>query len=264
MLMCPQRFVLSCLLILSVFCCVSAAQVQQPSSQAPNTEPSASREKKKRLASGVRGFEKYAGRDASSKLIVGAATRGNPNSPPSMLCDRAIEGYQNGNYAEAVRDFKEAIKQHPGWDQARYGLALTYLEMGQQNEAIEEFKEVVKLDSSKELKVLAYYNMGNAYVDLGQYERAVEAYKQAIALSPELSKPHYNLGIAYLALGKQQEAAERFKEAVRLKPEYAEAHFNLGLLALELGNKNEAAAQQQILKNLKSELANRLEALINN
>jgi tetratricopeptide (TPR) repeat protein len=210
---------------------------------------------------GSRGFEQYAKRDASSRLIAAAATR-NIDDPAIPAYERGTAEYAATKYKEAVDDLSEATKLSPNWPEPHYALALSLTEIRKLKEAIEEFKVVLKLNAKNELKILSYYNLGNTYSDLGQYKEAVESYKQAIQLNPKLSKPHYNLGLVYVALDQFENAVEEFKQAAQLRPDYSEARYNLGLAYLQLGQKHEAEEQRQILAKLNPELANRLDALI--
>jgi tetratricopeptide (TPR) repeat protein len=230
----------------------------QPSSQA-KPSPTPRRALPKPVV--ARGFEKFANRDASARLIAGGATR--VIVDPGDHFARGETHYKGRQYEPAVKELKEAIKQSPDWDDPHYLLALSLAELGKLKEAIEEYKQVIALAIKDDPKILSYYNMGNAYSDLGEYERAIDSYKQAIKLDPTLSKPHNNLGLAYAALGRLAEAQTEFAEAVRLKPDYAEAHFNLGVAYLQLGRRREADGRRQILVALKSEqLANKLQALL--
>jgi len=216
---------------------------------------------------GSRGFEQFAGRDASSRAIAGAATR-SVDDPATPHYDRAAAAYAAANYKSAAEEFAQAVRLNPTWVQAHYALALSLTETNQLNEAIAEFKQVLKLAGKGDLKIVANYNMGNAYADLGQYQEAIAAYQQAIRLDQEharpqgLSKPHNNLGLAYAASGQLPQALREFSQAVRLRPEYAEAHFNLGVAYLQSGKKHEAEEQQQLLLKLNVELAAKLGALI--
>lgn len=209
---------------------------------------------------GSRGFEQYAKRDASARLIAAAGTR--VIVDPGDFYSKGEANYKAGRYEEAVTDLTEAVKVSPDWDDPHYVLALALTELGRLKEAVEEFKQVVNLALKNEPKILSYYNMGNAYADLGEYEDAIEAYQQAIKLNPKLSKPHNNLGLAYAASNRIAEAVTEFSQAVQLKPDYAEAHYNLGVAYLQLGKKNEARTQQKILRKLNSELAAKLDALM--
>jgi len=207
-----------------------------------------------------RGFENFAQRDASARLIAASGTR--VIVDPGDHYAKGEKHYKAGRYKEAAAELREAVRLSPDWDDPHYLLALALTELRQLEEAIAEFKQVVEFAIKDEPKILAYYNMGNAYFDLGQYENAIESYQQAIKLDPTLSKPHNNLGLAYAARGKLNEAAAEFDEAVRLKSDYAEAHYNLGVAYLLLSKKEEAEEQQRILEKLKPELAEKLGLLL--
>lgn len=208
----------------------------------------------------ARGFEKFAHRDASARLIAGSATR--PIIDPDNHYARGEAHYQAGRHKEAVAELRRAIRLTPTPDEPHYLLALALTELRQLAEAVKEYRQVIALAVKDAPKILAYYNMGNAYADLGEYQNAIDSYQQAIKLDPTLSKPHNNLGLAYAALNRLDEAAAAFTEAVRLKADYAEAHFNLGVAMMLLGKKQQAEQQQRILNKLKPELAEQLGQLL--
>ena len=55
-----------------------------------------------------------------------------------------------------------------------------------------------------------------------------------------------------------KEARDSYKQAIRIKPDNAKAHYNLGYTYVLLNDKASALEQYKILKNLDSELANKL------
>ncbi len=237
---------------------MTATSSAQPATQ-PKPSPTPRRQLPKPVA-GSRGFEQYAKRDASARLIAAAGTR--VIIDPGDFYTNGEANYKAGKYEAAVKDLTEAVKLSPDWEDPHYVLALALTETGKLKEAIEEFKQVVKLALKDEPKILSYYNMGNAYADLRQYKEAIEAYQQAIKLNPSLSKPHNNLGLAYAASNRIADAVAEFNQAVQLKPDYAEAHYNLGVAYLQLGRRHEAEEQQRILAKLNPGLASQLNALI--
>ena len=243
---------------------MTATAFAQTASQ-PKPSPTPRRQLPKPVG-GSRGFEQFAKRDASARLIAAAGTR--VIVDPGDFYSKGEANYKAGKYEAAARDLREAVKLSPDWEDPHYVLALALTETGKLKEAIAEFKHVVKLAIKDEPKILSFYNMGNAYADLGEYHDAIDSYNQAIKLNANsanpqpLSKPHNNLGLAYAALGQLTEAVSEFNQAVQLRPDYAEAHYNLGVAYVQLGRKPEAEGQRKILSKLNPDLAAKLGALI--
>jgi tetratricopeptide (TPR) repeat protein len=208
----------------------------------------------------ARGFNQFSSRDASSRLVVGAATRGGDSAGTSY--QNGETAYAAGKFAEAVTAFSEAVRLKPSWAEAHYALALSLNEVKELKQAIDEFNEVVKLKGVYELVVLSHYNIGNNYFDLKKYAEAIEAYRQSIDLDPDRSESRNNLALAYAALNRLPEAIAELEQAVKLNPEYAAARYNLGVAYLQSGKKSEAGEQQRALMKLDAELARRLENLI--
>jgi len=140
--------------------------------------------------------------------------------------DLGVAHGEAGRYQEAIEAFKQAIKLKPDLAEAHYNLGLAYANLGRWKEVIETCKQAIKL---KPDYAEAHNNLGVAYDELGRNQEAIEAYKQAIKLEPDLAKAHYNLGITYANLGRWKEVIEACKQAIKLKPDYAEAYYNLGL-----------------------------------
>jgi tetratricopeptide (TPR) repeat protein len=245
--------------VLTFLCLTASANVLAETAGQPKPSPTPRRPLTKPVG-GARGFDQFAKRDASARLIAAAGTR--VVVDPGDFYTKGEANYKAGKYEAAVKDLREAVKLSPDWEDPHYVLALALIELGRLKEAIEEFKQVVNLAIKDEPKILALYNMGNAYADLGQYQNAIESYQQAIKLNPNLSKPHNNLGLAYAGSDRLAEAVAEFKQAVQVKPDYAEAHYNLGVAYVQLGRKQEAEEHQRILLKLKPELAAKLDALI--
>ena len=240
-------------LLLSTFSVMVSAQPQpkpSPTPRRPLAKP----------VNGARNFDQFAQRDASARLIAAAGTR--VVVDPGDFYGKGEANYKAGKYEAAVKDLREAVRLSPDWEDPHYVLALALAELGKLPEAIDEFKQVVRLAIKDEPKILALYNMGNAYSDIGQYQQAIESYQAAIKLNSTLSKPHNNLGLAYAASNRLADALAEFQQAVKLKPDYAEAHYNLGVAYLQQGRKNEARVEQQILMKLNSDMAAKLDALI--
>jgi Flp pilus assembly protein TadD len=105
--------------------------------------------------------------------------------------------------------------------------AVQSLELGQQDKAMEELRQVVSLAPNLSAP---HNNLGILYKRKGLLDQAIEEYKQAVRLKPDYAEAHNNLGIAYREKGMFKEAERAYREAVRLEPGLVEAHYNLGVL----------------------------------
>jgi tetratricopeptide (TPR) repeat protein len=211
---------------------VAAAQGQRTSQPAPQPTPP----KKKKLPPGSRGFEQFANRDASDKLIAGGATRGGGDEPSTRLA-AGTDLFNEGKYAEAAAELKRAGELEPTWFRAQFRLGMAYEAAGNYKDAAAAYAKAVALkpdpifDGTDEILTYAKYNLANALALSGQHAAAVEAYHRLIGDLPvPLSKPYYNLGLSHVALNQQAQAVEAFKKAIEINRDYAEAHYNLGLL----------------------------------
>ena len=64
--------------------------------------------------------------------------------------------------------------------------------------------------------VQAYVNRGNAYLSLGQDDRAIQEYDDAIRLDPQFAIAYANRARTYTILGKDTEARQDVDRAVEL------------------------------------------------
>jgi tetratricopeptide (TPR) repeat protein len=159
--------------------------------------------------------------------------------------------------ASAEKDLSQAA---PLDADGYFNLGVDHADAGQWKEAIEAFKQAIKLNPDD---ASAHYNLGVAYGNLGRHKEEIEAYKQAIKLNPDYAKAYNNLGSAYQNSGRHQEAIQACKQAVKLKPDYANAHYTLGMAYMAIGDKKRALNEYNLLKPLNPEWANTLLNLIN-
>ncbi|MFQ5687064.1 MAG: tetratricopeptide repeat protein [Candidatus Scalindua sp.] len=105
---------------------------------------------------------------------------------------------------------------------------------------------------------MIHYGHGMDHMMSGRHKEAIEAFKQVIRILPDYVMVHLELGKNYRGLGMYKEAMEAYKQAVRISPDDAYAHYSLGIAYLKLNDRGSALEQYKILKSLDSELANEL------
>jgi tetratricopeptide (TPR) repeat protein len=112
----------------------------------------------------------------------------------------------------------------PGNDLAWYILGVAYAKLGRHREAIEAYREVLRL---KPDDAMAWYNLGFAYGKLGRYREEIEAYRESLRLKPDDASAWNNLAVTYFILGNRSAALEAVKELRRYNPQKADKLFNL-------------------------------------
>jgi tetratricopeptide (TPR) repeat protein len=75
---------------------------------------------------------------------------------------------------------------------------------------------------------VAYYSRGLAYYDKGDDDRAIAEYNEAIRLDPQSAQAYSSRGLAYDHKGDLGRAEPDYSEAIRLDPKYAQAYFHRG------------------------------------
>jgi tetratricopeptide (TPR) repeat protein len=222
-----------CFVVLGAGVATVSAQQSKPASQ-PNPP------KKKKLPPGAKGFEQFADRDASDKLVTGGATRSGCVTYEEMLTCGA-EQFGQGNVKGAVDLFTRASALKPDMFRPQYNLGQIYESQGKYKEAAAAYKRAATLkidEGTGETEVdmmSAHFNLANVYARLNDHAQAVATLQEVVRRLPKpYHTPHYNLGLSLAALGKHQEAIKEFQQATTLKADYADAYYNMGLAHTKL------------------------------
>jgi lipoprotein NlpI len=88
----------------------------------------------------------------------------------------------------------------------------------------------------------AFANRGNGYVEKGQNDSALADFNEAIRLDPKLAKSYNNRGIVWYAKGEDDRAVADYNEAIRLDPKHANAYNNRGIVWHAKGEDDRALA----------------------
>ncbi|HID49363.1 MAG TPA: tetratricopeptide repeat protein [Chromatiales bacterium] len=106
--------------------------------------------------------------------------------PPGSIEFQAGERFfEDGQYAEAVREFDRVLAIDPDNPHAISAKARSLMQLGRNAEALELYDEAI----ARAPEVAANYaNRGILHDRMGQYERAIRDYEKAIALDPEITE----------------------------------------------------------------------------
>jgi len=164
-------------------------------------------------------------------------------------------------YSQAADAYRQSIRLDPfNAADAHYALGLVYRDWGKADEEIQAYKQAIRL---KPDFTSAYERLATRYLRSKKYNEAIDVLRQLIAFKPGDAVAPNNMGEAYLELNRLPEAQESFRQAIRLKPDFGKAYYNLGKCLLAMGNRDAALEQYNILMNIDTDWAEKLEALIN-
>ncbi len=136
----------------------------------------------------------------------------------NALNDVGLLYYNSGNYDEAISEFKKILKKKPDHDVAHFNIGCVYQKKKDWKEAERAFSMVLELipddgEAQKRLTTVC--------------EAWINQLTNELAVQPENASLYNDLGRAYLSLGKFDEAYQQISKAISLKPNLTAAYYNL-------------------------------------
>jgi len=86
-----------------------------------------------------------------------------------------------------IETLKGFLSDNPNDSFSRYALALEYMKLGQNDEAVREFESVMKNDPGY---VATYYQLGQLYQKLGQKHEAEKTLRTGITVAARAGDDH--------------------------------------------------------------------------
>ncbi len=198
-----------------------------------------------------------------------------------------------GRHQDALKASRQAAKLRPDWAETYVNIGASSFALGQYKDAVDAYRQANRLDESNPE---TQYSLGMSFNKLNRPDEEILAYRRAVAIKPDHTGAMEKLGLAlfnqkryaeattafdqlknykpdartynylaesYLESNKPNEAVESLTAALGYNPDFEKAHYNLGRAYLKLGNRESAQMQYEILKNARSDWADRLLVLIN-
>jgi tetratricopeptide (TPR) repeat protein/transglutaminase-like putative cysteine protease len=194
-------------------------------------------------ATDYQAFRRAVSSDLGQFLSVENTVAGTLTPPADMKADDLFESgraaYASQNYPLAIQLLKRAIEVDPKHKYAWYALAVSYMGLRQNDEAIAALKKQIEINPYDES---AYNALGRAYWQERKYDDAVIAFNKQIEINPLDKNAHAGLGAMYSEWHKYDLAAPELEKAVSLTPDNPELQVSLGDAYLNLGQDDKALA----------------------
>jgi tetratricopeptide (TPR) repeat protein len=168
------------------------------------------------------------------------------NKKPMVLTPKQIEInqyaatlHQSGQLNEAVEQFKKLLKQQPNNTTILAKLSTIAFQQRKYEDGIKIINKSLQIDPNQ---AIALYNRGKAFQELNRLDDALASYDLAIALNPNIVEANYNRGVVLQALKRTDDALASYDKAIALNPNYFEAYYNRGVALQDINRSEDALA----------------------
>ena len=141
---------------------------------------------------------------------------------------------------QAIQDFQMVLKLDPRSAQARYELALTYLQVGNVQQARAELKEATTIDPNFTNAALLLAELD---LQAGAAQPAIDALEQVLRKNPKEVRAHLLLGSAYRANRTPAKAMEVYRNMLATFPKDPRGPYFLAMELRASGRRDEAKKQ---------------------
>jgi tetratricopeptide (TPR) repeat protein len=141
----------------------------------------------------------------------------------------------------------DAIDKNPKLPRPYHNLGRHYGNVGYKEKEIALYQHALTLERGVNAisHHMTHYNLALAYIEINQQEKAIENFKKAIEIAPGFYNAYNNLGVLMIKQGKYDEAFNNFIKALSYDNNNARAHTNLGFVLLKKGRLEEALIESK-------------------
>ncbi|MBQ8681039.1 MAG: tetratricopeptide repeat protein [Treponema sp.] len=181
-----------------------------------------------------------AGKDDQALTIFNQIVKADSENLDALIAISGIYRRQK-KYDESVAVLEQALVVCESNPKSRakisYNLGFTYRQMGNYEDAINCFEEVVEENPSD---VLANNHLGAIYALQGNHIKAIEAYQRGLKYDSNHPILQFNIAKSYAEIGENQKALSFYEGALRAKPGWTDAIEAYADLLLDEDKVNEA------------------------
>ena len=163
-----------------------------------------------------------------SALLAGLAWAGciNYPAPTESHFNRGVELYDQGKQAEAIDEYKLALRENPNDPFAMYNLAVVYQDQGKYTEAITLYRKILAETEDTNSRI----NLAAIYYERGDRDLAFKELETAAKKNRDSAEPLSVQGEYLEREGFLDEAEKKYISALAIDDRHALTYFRLGRL----------------------------------
>jgi len=139
--------------------------------------------------------------------------------------------FRQKQFQAAIAAFQKILDSDPNHLKALRGLAASYAQSGQIDQAIVTYQKLTTADLTSGV---AWLNMGAIYNSQERYQEAAKAIRTGLIKEKKSALGYYYLGQSHVGLKQNSMAMTAFKEAIKIDSDMLDAHLALGHLYSEM------------------------------
>jgi len=130
-----------------------------------------------------------------------------------------VELKNKGEFDKAIEQFEKSLKADKNYTSVYFNLGDVQYRLGNYENAVGYLKKALTLKLNQQLHLDVLNKLGRTYSAMGQAENAIEAFKEAIKVYPTAVEPYNNLGVQYIKTGRFDLAIEILERALKIREE---------------------------------------------
>jgi tetratricopeptide (TPR) repeat protein len=147
-----------------------------------------------------------------------------------------------GFVRDASHLYKLSLYEDNTSDIAHIGMGWVHEAQGNYDEAIREYRKAIELSPRS---VTPYINLANGFVNKKDYQMAMQAAQKAVEVGPDSADAHNTLGYVLYSSNLSDQAMKEYELAVTIHPRFVTAYVNWADVLLNLRKYDEAIAKAQ-------------------
>lgn len=166
---------------------------------------------------------------------------------PQAYWDLGLYAGAQGNWPEAVKQFRNAVELAPDSPILRLNLGLALNHLDDARAAMAQFEEAVRLDPKL---ASAHFTMGTLLERSGRDQEAIDRYTMTVTQDPEWAEAHLRLADALRRTDRLELSLSSYGRLLELAPNWREARLGEAMALVRLGRDGEAVGRLRVAMDL--------------